>query len=243
MSSQSCSGSNSIHCQNCSMADLCIPFTLNDTEMGQLDNIIERKKPIQKGELICSAGEPLSSLYAIRSGSFKSYIITPDGHEQVTSFNLAGDIVGFDSIGREIHQSFAVALETSMVCEIPFDTVDQLSGRMPRLRQQMLRLMSDEILNDQTMLMLLSKRSAEERLATFIDSLGDRHGERGLSSKEFRLTMTRGDIGNYLGLTVETISRLLGRFQKNNLIEVQGKYITIVDKQALAQLSGVTTSS
>jgi len=239
MSSHQCSGLSAIHCQNCSMADLCIPFTLNDTEVSQLDEIIERKKPVQKGELICCAGEKLHSIFAIRSGSFKSYIITPDGHEQVTSFNLAGDIVGFDSIGRGEHQSFSVALETSMVCEIPFDTIEQLSGRMPRLRQQILRLMSDEILNDQTMLMLLSKRSAEERLATFIDTLGDRHGERGLSSKEFRLTMTRGDIGNYLGLTVETISRLLGRFQKSNLITVQGKYVTIIDKVNLSILSGI----
>jgi len=109
---------------------------------------------------------------------------------------------------------------------------------MPRLRQQMMRLMSDEILNDQTMLLLLSKRSAEERLATFLHSLGQRQGERGFSSKEFRLTMTRGDIGNYLGLTVETISRLLGRFQKNEIISVQGKYITIIDQQALEQASG-----
>lgn len=240
MSSTGCPGTNSIHCQNCSMADLCIPFSLNDVEIGQLDNIIDRKKPIQKGELICSAGEPLTSLFAIRAGSFKSYSLTPDGLEQVTAFNLAGDIVGFDSIGRGEHQSFTVALETSMVCEIPFDTIDQLSGRMPRLRQQVLRLMSNEILSDQTMLMLLSKRSAEERLATFIDTLSERHGQRGLSAKEFRLTMTRADIGNYLGLTVETISRLLGRFQKSELIEVNGKYVTILDKAQLSDISGVS---
>ncbi|NRA84862.1 MAG: fumarate/nitrate reduction transcriptional regulator Fnr [Gammaproteobacteria bacterium] len=238
MSTKPTHGTNTIHCQSCNMADLCIPFSLNDTEMGQLDNIIERKKPIQKGELICSAGEALNSLFAIRSGSFKSYTISADGHEQVTAFNLAGDIIGFDSIGRQKHQSFAIALETSMICEIPFDTIDALSGRMPRLRQQMMRLMSDEILNDQTMLMLLSKRSAEERLATFIYRLGERQGERGFSSKEFRFTMTRGDIGNYLGLTVETISRLLGRFQKSDLIAVQGKYITILDVEGLEQASG-----
>lgn len=220
------------------MADLCIPFSLNDAEMGQLDNIIERKKPIQKGELICSAGAELNSIYAIRSGSFKNYTLTPDGHEQVTAFSLAGDVVGFDSLGSKVHQSFAIALETSMVCEIPYDTLDSLSGRMPRLRQQMMRLMSNEILNDQGMIMLLSKRSAEERLATFIYSLGQRQGARGFSPNEFRLTMTRGDIGNYLGLTVETISRLLGRFQKSNLIEVRGKYITIIDYDKLEELSG-----
>ena len=238
MSTKPCPGGGNIHCQSCSMADLCIPFTLNDAELGQLDNIIERKKPIQKGELICSAGTELQSLFAIRSGSFKSYTITPDGHEQVTSFNLAGDVIGFDSLGEKMHQSFAIALETSMVCEIPFDTLDALSGRMPRLRQQMMRLMSNEILSDQGMIMLLSKRSAEERLATFIFSLGQRQGARGFSPKEFRLTMTRGDIGNYLGLTVETISRLLGRFQKSGLIEVRGKYITIIDYDQLEKMTG-----
>ena len=242
MSSKPCHGTNSIHCQSCSMADLCIPFSLNDTEMGQLDNIIERKKPIQKVDLVCSAGQELQSLFAIRSGSFKSYTLSADGHEQITSFNLSGDIIGFDSIGRKQHQSFSIALETSMICEIPYDTIDSLSGRMPRLRQQMMRLMSDEILNDQTMLLLLSKRSAEERLATFLHSLGQRQGERGFSSKEFRLTMTRGDIGNYLGLTVETISRLLGRFQKSDIISVQGKYITILDQLALEQASGSKAS-
>lgn len=239
MSSSSCSGVGSIHCQSCSMSDLCIPFSLNETEMDQLDNIIERKKPIQKGQIICSAGDKLNSIFAIRSGSFKSYTLSSDGNEQVVSFNLAGDIIGFDSIGRGTHQSFAIALETAMVCEIPYDTVEQLSGRMPRLRQQMMRLMSDEILNDQGMLMLLSQRNAEERLATFISSLGERFGERGFSSKEFRLTMTRGDIGNYLGLTVETISRLLGRFKRDKLIEVTGKYVTILDKEALDAVSGV----
>jgi len=233
MSRGSCSGFKNIHCQSCSMSDLCIPFTLNNNELDQLDNIIERKKPIQKGHIICSAGDKLQSIFAIRSGSFKSYSLCSDGNEQVVSFNLAGDIVGFDSIGRGIHQTFAIALETSMVCEIPYDTVEDLSGTMPRLRQQMMRLMSDEILGDQNMHMLLSQRNAEQRLATFISLLGERYGARGFSSKEFRLTMTRSDIGNYLGLTVETISRLLGRFKRDNIIAVTGKYVTIVDKPAL----------
>jgi len=215
------------------MSDLCIPFTLDNNEMDQLDNIIERKKPIQKGQVICNAGDKLNSIFAIRSGSFKSYSLCSDGNEQVISFNLAGDIIGFDSISRGTHQSFAVALETSMVCEIPYETVEELSGTMPRLRQQIMRLMSDEILSDKNMHMLLSQRNAEEKLATFISLLSARYGVRGFSSKEFRLTMTRSDIGNYLGLTVETISRLFGRFKRDNIIAVTGKYVTIVDKEAL----------
>lgn len=216
------------------------PFTLNEHELDQLDNIIERKKPIQKGQTLFKAGDELKSLYAIRSGTIKSYTITEQGDEQITGFHLAGDLVGFDAIGSGHHPSFAQALETSMVCEIPFETLDDLSGKMPNLRQQMMRLMSGEIKGDQDMILLLSKKNAEERLAAFIYNLSRRFAQRGFSPREFRLTMTRGDIGNYLGLTVETISRLLGRFQKSGMLAVKGKYITIENNDALAQLAGHT---
>lgn len=228
-----------IHCHNCSISQLCIPFTLNEQELDQLDDIIERKKPIHKGDELYKAGEPLKALYAVRSGTIKSYTITEQGEEQITGFHLAGDLVGFDAINTDEHQSFAEALETSMVCEIPYETLDMLSGKMPKLRQQMMRLMSNEIVSDQNMLLLLSKKSAEERLAFFIYNLAQRFGERGFSSKEFRLSMTRGDIGNFLGLTVETISRLLGRFQNAEIIEVKGKYITVLHQEGLADRAGL----
>lgn len=231
-------GGCAIHCHDCSMGTLCIPFTLNNNELEQLDSIIERKKPIQKGEQIFKSGDPLKSLFAIRSGTIKSYTITEQGDEQITGFHLAGDVIGFDGIHSQTHQSFAQSLETAMICEIPFATLDELSGTMPKLRQQIMRLMSTEIISDQEMILLLSKKNAEERLAAFINNLAIRYANRGFSAKEFRLTMTRGDIGNYLGLTVETISRLLGRFQKSGLIEVKGKYITILDLEALTQLAG-----
>jgi len=231
-------GGCAIHCHDCSMGTLCIPFTLNNSELDKLDNIIERKKPVQKGDQIFKSGDNLRALYAIRSGTIKSYTITEQGDEQITGFHLAGDVIGFDGIHSQMHQSFAQALETSMVCEIPYDTLDELSGTMPKLRQQIMRLMSNEIMIDQEMILLLSKKNAEERLAAFIYNLANRFGERGFSPKEFRLTMTRGDIGNYLGLTVETISRLLGRFQKSDFIEVNGKYISIKDHRALGLLAG-----
>ncbi|AHX60967.1 MULTISPECIES: FNR family transcription factor [Aeromonas] len=234
------SGGCAIHCQDCSISQLCIPFTLNDSELDQLDSIIERKKPFQKGEELFKAGDELKSLYAIRSGTIKSYTITEQGDEQITAFHLAGDLVGFDAIHKQAHPSFAQALETAMVCEIPFDVLDDLSGKMPKLRQQIMRLMSNEIMGDQEMILLLSKKNAEERLAAFLHNLSVRFSERGFSAKEFRLSMTRGDIGNYLGLTVETISRLLGRFQKSGLISVKGKYITVLDHVALGVMAGAT---
>lgn len=232
------SGGCAIHCQDCSISQLCIPFTLNEQELDQLDSIIERKKPIQKGQELFKAGDHLRALYAIRSGTIKSYTITEQGDEQITAFHLAGDLVGFDAINEREHPSFAQALETSMICEIPYETLDELSGSMPKLRQQIMRLMSNEIKGDQDMILLLSKKTAEERLAAFLYSLSKRFAQRGFSPREFRLTMTRGDIGNYLGLTVETISRLLGRFQKSEILAVKGKYITILNLEELARLAG-----
>jgi CRP/FNR family transcriptional regulator len=231
-------GGCAIRCQDCSISQLCIPYSLNDTELERLDTIIERKKPIQKGQEIFKAGQDMKYLYAIRSGTLKSYTITEQGDEQITAFHLAGDLIGFDAISDGTHPSFAQALETAMICEIPYDTLDNLSVSMPRLRQQILRLMSSEIVGDQNMILLLSKKNAEERLASFIQNLSERFSARGFSPKEFRLSMTRGDIGNYLGLTVETISRLLGRFQKSNMISVKGKYISVLDAELLANLAG-----
>ncbi|MDP2634819.1 MAG: FNR family transcription factor [Pseudoalteromonas sp.] len=229
-----------ISCNDCSISQLCLPFTLNGQEMDKLDEIIERKKPLHKGDFLFESGAPLNAIFAVRSGSFKSYTLSEQGDEQITGFHLAGDLVGFDAINKMQHQSFSQALETSMVCEIPFDTLDELSGKLPKLRQQIMRLMSNEINYDQEMLLLLNKKSAEERLASFIYNLSERFGERGFSRKEFRFTMTRGEIGNYLGLTVETISRLLSRFQKAALIKVEGKFITILDNDGLRDAAAIS---
>lgn len=227
-----------VTCQDCSISQLCIPFSLQETELKKLDDIIERKRPLQKGQSLFEAGKSFKSLYAVRSGSFKSYTISNQGDEQITGFHLPGDVIGFDAINSKKHPSFAIALETSMICEIPFDTMDELSASMPRLRQQIMRLMSTEIMADQELMLLLNRKTAEQRLAAFISNLSHRFRERGFSSKEFRLTMTRGEIGNYLGLTVETISRLLGRFQKAEFIEVNSKFITIINQQGLDDLAG-----
>lgn len=226
-------GGYSISCANCSLNQLCIPFSLDENELRTLDDIIERKKPFHKGDTLFEAGEKLKSLFAIRSGSFKSFLVDDQGVEQITAFHLPGDVIGFDALSSASHQSYSQALETSMVCEIPFTTMDDLSERMPKLRTQITRLMSNEISQDQNMLMLLNKKTAEQRIATFIASLSDRFGQRNLSKHSFRLTMTRGEIGNYLGLTVETVSRIFSKFQKAELISVDGKFIEILDIEKL----------
>lgn len=237
---QSIAYTNNIKCQSCSISELCLPFSLNEAELNLLDDIIQRKKPIQKNTQIFKAGEPLQTLYAIRSGTFKTFIISEQGEEQITGFHLAGDLMGFDALNKKHHPSFAKALETSMVCEIPFDVLDELSSRIPKLKSQMMSLMSNELQSGSEMLLLLNRKNAEEKLATFLANYGRRLGARHLSSTEFSLPMTRSEIGNYIGLTIETISRLMTRFQKDNLIKVENKFITILDSPGLFRLAGIS---
>ncbi len=229
---------SSIKCKNCNINQLCLPYSLNGQDMDRLDQLIERKKPLQKNASLFSSSDPLLSLFAVRSGSFKSYNLDQNGDQQITAFHLPGDIIGFDAVATKSHPSFAQALETSMVCEIPFTTIEKLSGEMPALRNQLFSLMSGEICGDKQLHMTLASKTAEEKLAGFIFSLSVRFGKRGFSSKEFRLSMTRNEIGNYLGLTVETISRLLNKFQKSAMLEVNGKFITISDPGKLDILVG-----
>jgi CRP/FNR family transcriptional regulator len=230
---------SSINCQHCGFSQLCLPFTLNDAELDKLDQIIQRKRPSHKGDHLFEAGKQLQALYAVRTGSFKTYTLTEQGEEQITGFHLPGDVIGFDAIGDQQHPSYAQALETALVCEIPFHNLDQLLDQVPKLRQQLMRLMSQDIHGDQQMMLLLNRKTAEEKLAAFLTNLAQRFGSRGFSRKEFRLTMTRGEIGNYLGLTVETISRLLGRFHKDELIHVDGKLIAITNFEELSRVAGM----
>ena len=239
MQNRQCSGQQHIHCQNCSISELCLPFSLSDKELDVLDKIIDRKRPIHKGEQLFQDGEKMQSLYAIRSGTFKTFTVNEQGEEQITGFHLAGDLLGFDAIATAEHPSFAKALETSMICEIPYNTLDTLSNSMPKLKKQILRLMSVEIKSDQDMLTLLNRKNAEQRLATFIAALSERYHARGLSAMEFRLTMTRSDIGNYIGLTVETISRLFNRFHKSGMIKIEGKLVTIIDMDKLRETAAL----
>jgi CRP/FNR family transcriptional regulator len=211
---------------------------LAESEVEHLDSIVQRSRPLRKSECLFSAGDPFENVYAIRSGSLKSYTISEDGIEQITGFHLPGEIIGLDAITSSNHPSFAKALETAAVCAIPFNKLEELSRQMPALQQQLFKIMSQEIREDQELMMLLNKKAADERLASFLINLSQRFSRRGLSSNAFRLTMTRSDIGNYLGLAVETVSRLLTKFQQNNTIGVEDKEIEIINVEALSALAG-----
>lgn len=223
----------SIHCQSCSFSHLCLPVSLNKTELDSLDDIIERKKPLHKHDKLVKAGDKFNSLYAVRAGSFKSFVSSKDGEEQIIGFHFPGDIIGFDALRENAHQSYTQVLETAMVCELPYETLDKMAVQFPKLRHQIMSFMSAEIKQDHDLMMLLNKRTAEERLIYFLAHLSKRFEDRGFSPRQFNLSMTRNEIGNYLGLTVETISRLLTRFQKEGIIKVDGKLITIIDFEAM----------
>lgn len=232
-----------ISCQQCSISQLCLPVSLAEAEVEHLDSIIKRNRPLHRGEHLFRAGENFISLFAIRTGSLKTYTVSPDGEEQITGFHLAGEVIGLDAVYRQSHPSFAMALETTMVCELPFEQLEELSGSIPGLRQQLLKVMSREILEDQELLLLLNKKNAEERLAAFLINLSTRYARRGRSAHCFLLPMTRGDIGNYLGLTIETVSRLFTRYQKAELIQAQGKEVTILDMKTMSAMAGTSCSA
>jgi len=226
------------HCQTCALNALCLPLSLNDNDMDRLDDIIRRGRPIQKGTLLFQQGEPFQSVYAVRTGALKTYTIAASGEEQITGFHLASEIIGLSGYDSGTYPLTAKALETTTVCEIPISQLDQLSDELPDLRRQLMRNMSGEIRHDQNMMMLLSKKNAEERIASFLVDISERFVRRGFSHTQYRLSMSRVDISNYLGLAVETVSRVFTRFQKNELIATQGKEITLLDAKALYQMAG-----
>lgn len=222
-----------VACRNCGLYELCLPLGLNGNDLEKLEEIIRRSRPLKKGEMLFHQGDPFHSVYAVRSGSLKTYTIDNDGCEQITGFHLPGELVGLDAINSDKHPCSTTALETTSYCEIPFEKLEMLSGELPSLRRQLLRVMSKEINHDAGMLMLLGKKTAEERLASLLVSLSTRFQERGFSAREFNLSMSRNDIGNYLGLAVETVSRLFTRFQEQGLLQAQGKHIELLDIDAL----------
>jgi CRP/FNR family transcriptional regulator len=227
-----------VHCKTCSLSSLCLPVSLDLTEIDRLDDIIEKSRPLKKGEHLFHQGEPFSSVYALRAGTIKSYTLTNEGEEQITGFYFPGELVGLSGFDAETYPMSAKVLETTTVCEIPFERLDELSGQLPELRRQMLRSMSKELRDDQQMMLLLSKKNAEQRVATFLLKLSQRFKARGYSASNFRLSMSRNEIGNYLGLAVETVSRIFTRFQKMDLMQVDGKEVELTNLDEMYRLSG-----
>jgi CRP/FNR family transcriptional regulator len=222
-----------VACKNCSLGALCLPMGLTPDDVEKLDGIVKRNRPLHRGDHLFRSGDHFRSLWVVKTGSVKTYTPSEDGGEQVLGFHLPGEVIGLDAIEREAHACSAKVLETSAICEIPFPRLEELSSAIPSLQHQMYRLLSREIGQDTEMLMLLGKKNAEERLATFLLSLSSRFKKRGLSSTDFYLSMSRHEIGNYLGLAVETVSRLFTRFQDEGLLKVERKHVQLLNLERL----------
>ena len=235
-----CAHDYQVTCGNCRLNSICLPLALESDDIQQLDDIIQRSKPLQKSQHLYREGDDFQSVYAVRSGTLKAYKTTDDGREQVTGFYFPGEILGMDGISNNAHASSAKALETVAVCEIPFTSLEKLSTLMPNLQRHFFQLMSHEITEDQQLITLLSKNSADERVASLMLSISTRNARRKLSSTQFRLPMSRVDIGNYLGLTVETVSRVFSRMQKMDILLVDNKEIEILDINNLRKMANLS---
>src|SRR5690554_2377019 len=239
MTKSVCPSSNEVSCSQCRLGKICLPLTLDSQEIEKLDEIVKRGRITQKGEHIYRANDTFHAVFAVRSGYVKTYRLTDDGEEQITGFHFPGEIFGMDGINKHKYTNSARALESAAICEIPFARFQELTVQLPSLQMHFFQLMSQEISNDQQLITMLSKKTAEQRIATLLLTISERHSDRSLSATHFRLAMSRTDIGNYLGLTVETVSRILNRFHKEGLIVLDQKEVRLVEIQDLRELANL----
>ena len=225
-----------VNCSNCNLRDLCMPVEGDADDMDALAELISARRKFKRGDVLYSHGEPFTNLYAVRTGFFKTVVTTPDGREQVTGFHMAGEIVGLDGIVNDQHTCDAVALEDAEICVLPFSRMSDISRQVPALQTHVHKLMSREIVRDQNMMLLLGSMRAEERLAAFLLNLVQRLHVRGLSQSELVLRMTREEIGSYLGLKLETVSRMFSRFADEGIMEVRQRHVRIIDPEALERI-------
>jgi CRP/FNR family transcriptional regulator len=209
---------------------LCLPRNLDEAETFRLEQIVERSRPLQAGEHLHRAGERFSAVAAVRSGCFKSYLINEEGAEQVLDFHLPGEIVGLDAIHGGTHLSGCVALDTSAVCSLSFEPLSELARHIPALQAELFSVMSHRIADLE---ITCGDHSADQRFALFLESLSRRYSRRGYSAQEFTLAMSRTDIASYLRLATETVSRILARMKKDEVLQVRRKQIRILDEKAL----------
>lgn len=231
--------SDSVRCSGCILNDICLPIGMARHDVPLLDDFIKSRVRIPKNEPLYVLGDPAHEIYGLRSGALKTQLQDASGQVQITGFVLPGEIIGMDGMVDNTHTSHAIALEDSEVCVISVDEMDRISSHIPVVQQQFRRLMSMEINRSHQMVMTLGTLRSEQRVAAFLLNISQRLAALGYSSYDFILRMSREEIGNYLGLTLETVSRLLSRFARENLIRIKQREVTILDMDALRELSGL----
>ena len=222
-----------VACSNCNLRELCMPMGLSDHDLNRLDDLVAVRRKIKRGDTLFTNGEKFTSLYAIRTGFFKTCLATEDGRDQVTGFQMAGEIMGLDGIVSDLHTCDAVALENSEVCVMPFDKIETLSREVSALQHHVHKIMSREIVREHSVMMMLGSMRAEERVAAFLLNLSHRVHARGFSRSELVLRMTREEIGSYLGLKIETVSRTFSKFVDDGVLEVKQKNLRILQLDSL----------
>lgn len=226
------------HCSTCMLSEICLPVGMQHADISKLDDLVKTRIRVPRGKALFHLGDPTEAVYGIRFGSLKTQLEDSTGHVQITGFILPGEIIGMDGLVENKHVSHAIALEDSEVCVIRIDDMDDLARQIPALQNQFRKLMSKEISRSHQMVRALGSLRSEQRLAAFLMNLSQRMHTLGYSASEFLLRMSREEIGNYLGLTLETVSRLFSRFSRDGLIRVQQREIQILDMDALRELSG-----
>ena len=232
---------NQVSCNNCGLDNICLPRGLSHEEIESISQIVKAKKTLQRGEFIYHEGDNFRGILAIKSGSAKLVGADQHGNEHILNILLPGELLGFDGLSTDKHSCAAIALETTSFCLLPADSMDDLFHNIPSLTRELFRHSGEKMLEDKNQL-ILSKRPAEERLAYFLLSLSERLKRRGFSASEFKLSLSRQEIGNHLGLALETVSRLLKKFQEDEMIIVKNRFISITDISALKKLLQVNES-
>ncbi len=225
-----------IACAQCGVYRLCLPLGLLEADQALLESVVRRKAAYKRGQLLFRSGDRFDFVYAIRSGSVKTSVQTPDGRVQITGFHIAGELLGLSALDSGRYSCEARALETTSVCKVEVERIEELAKEIPSIQYQMLKIMSGHIRRDEDLILLLGKRSAEERLAEYLLGLSRRFASRNYSPTQFRLSMSRGDIGNHLGIAEETVCRILTRFQNAGIIATNRRQVRLID---LPQLQAV----
>ncbi len=225
-------------CRTCGLHDLCLPRGMSDADVEELERIVSRTRSYARGKTVFRVDEPFRAIYVPRSGAIKTYTLGSDGSEQIIGFHLPGEVIGLDGMVEHHHQVTAQALELASVCEVPFDLLEHAAARVPALQHQLMRLMSQEIASKEQQLLVLGDHSPERRLALLLLDFSQRFAHRGFSPSAFNLPMSRQDIAAYLRLAAETVSRAVGKLQRDGLVQVDGRLVRIADCAVLAAFAG-----
>ena len=224
-------------CARCSLQVLCLPATIEGSDLERLDRIVLNRRPLKRDETLYRAGQALGSLYVAREGAFKTVALDANGDTQVLGFHLPGELLGLDALGSGRHAAEARALTQANVCEVPLAQLEQVASEVPGLQHQLLRIIGQGMNRHQAHVEMLHRRSAQERLAVFLHQLSERYRALGRSGESFLLPMGREDIGSYLHLVIETVSRTLTKMQDEGLIAVRGREVRILDAARLDKLA------